>query len=77
VNETKVAGKKGQRENEKLYLFPQAFFSFPRNKRERERERRKMQWIMNELSIRLASVLVWSTLRVCLFINPNTALRMF
>jgi len=38
VNETKVAGKKGQRENEKLYLFPQAFFSFPRNKRERERE---------------------------------------
>jgi len=60
----KVTGKKGQRENQKLYLFPQAFFFlifFPTEQEERQRGREAAvayEWIA------FASALVWSTLDV-------------
>ena len=59
MNETKVAGKRGLRQNENL------FFSAKSLPQKNEREREKAEAVkerMNELCIIFVCVLVWSTL---------------
>lgn len=56
MNEAKVAGKRGGRQNEKPFLFFSTKKLWHRRIREREKGR------MNELCIIFVCVLVWSTL---------------